>query len=250
MSVSKLRDYVISLFDDSKLNPFRDEWDFSTHGSGEVSKVGYATNLTPEVVELAIENRVDLIMTHHDAWDFLHGMKEHCTNRMQEHGISHCFFHLPLDDADFGTNVTLASRLGLKKLEKSHLYNEAFHCGRIGESTNDLDFDSMKNCLETVLEEPVRAWKFHDRPIRRVCVVTGGGSNTSDIMEAVNKGCDAYITGEKVLYTVEYARFVGIDLFVGSHTGTEVLGVESLASKVKIQFGDIDVIRLKEDHLE
>ncbi len=73
---------------------------------------------------------------------------------------------------------------------------------------------------------------------------------TNDVKAAVDRKCDAYITGEKTLYTVEYARFAGINLFVGSHTFTEIFGVESLAAKVKDHFGDIDMMKLKEDHIE
>ena len=73
---------------------------------------------------------------------------------------------------------------------------------------------------------------------------------TPDLREASEKGCDAYITGEKTLYTIEYARFVGIDLVIGSHTFAEVFGVESLAKRIKMRFRDMEIVRLTEDHLE
>ena len=57
--------------------------------------------------------------------------------------------------------------------------------------------------------------------------------------------CDVYITGEKVLYTIEYAKLAGINLIVGSHTFTEVFGVESLAKKIKDKYKDIEIVRLK-----
>ncbi len=31
-------------------------------------------------------------------------------------------------------------------------------------------------------------------------------------------GCDAYFTGEKILYTIQYAKQANINLIVGSHT--------------------------------
>ncbi|WP_374212505.1 Nif3-like dinuclear metal center hexameric protein [Tissierella sp. MB52-C2] len=81
-------------------------------------------------------------------------------------------------------------------------------------------------------------------------LVCGGGGFTTDVREAVERNSEVYITGEKVLYTIEYAKFVGINLIVGSHTFTEVFGIESLAKKIKDKYKDIEIIRLKEEHLE
>ncbi|PEN02506.1 SMS protein, partial [Bacillus wiedmannii] len=67
---------------------------------------------------------------------------------------------------------------------------------------------------------------------------------------ALEKGCDTYITGEKTLYTVQHAKFKGINLIVGSHTFTEVFGVESLVRKLQERDRAIEITRLNEDHLE
>ena len=68
--------------------------------------------------------------------------------------------------------------------------------------------------------------------------------------EAVDRGCDAYITGEKLLFTLQYARFAGIDLFVGSHTFTELFGVEAIARRIKDRFPEVEIVRLPEEHIE
>ena len=73
---------------------------------------------------------------------------------------------------------------------------------------------------------------------------------TDHVKEAAERGCDAYVTGEKLLYTVQYARFAKIDLFVGSHTFTEIFGVESLAKKIRQQFPETEIVRLVEEHME
>ncbi|MEB8555894.1 Nif3-like dinuclear metal center hexameric protein, partial [Bacillus cereus] len=52
------------------------------------------------------------------------------------------------------------------------------------------------------------------------------------------------------LYTVQHAKFKGINLIVGSHTFTEVFGVESLVLKLKERDNSIEITRLNEDHLE
>jgi len=249
MKPSEIQEIIISLFEREKLDRVPEDWGF-TLGERDISRIGYATNLTPQTVDQAIEHAVDMMITHHEAWDFLFGMKEHCMAKLREHGISHCFFHLPLDDAEFGTNASLASRLGLVRVEKSTLYEELFHCGRIGEFEPEISLDELKARMEGICEEPVRAWRNHDRPVKRVCLVCGGGGETKDVREAVDRGCDVYITGEKMLYTVEYAQFAGINLIIGSHTFTELPGVEGLAQALKARRPGLEIIRLQEEHIE
>ncbi len=73
---------------------------------------------------------------------------------------------------------------------------------------------------------------------------------TSDVKEAVEQQCDAYLTGEKVLYTIEYARFAGINLLVGSHTFTEIFGVEGLIGQLLRHHPSLTAIRIAEAHNE
>jgi putative NIF3 family GTP cyclohydrolase 1 type 2 len=83
-----------------------------------------------------------------------------------------------------------------------------------------------------------------------VGIVTGAGNSTNNILDAVNLGCDAYITGEKSLYTVQYAQYVGMNLIVGSHTFTEIFGVRSLVEQIKRKFNHLEIIELTEEHFE
>ncbi len=73
---------------------------------------------------------------------------------------------------------------------------------------------------------------------------------TADVKEAFDLQCDAYLTGEKMLYTVEYARFAGIDLIVGSHTFTEIFGVEGFANELVRHHPSLTVVRIAEAHME
>lgn len=247
---TQLEHYLTSLFELDKLNRFPEEWGLNVRGDGSISKIGYCTNLIPQTVEEAIHHEVDLLLTHHDAWSFMYGMQEVCASKLEAHGISNAFFHLLLDDADFGTNATLGKRLELRNIVNSTLHENVFYCGRVGEWEYEKPLDDVKALLESILGESVRAWRNHDHPIKRACIVTGGGSGTDFIKEAVDHGCDVYITGEKSLYTVEYAKFVEIDLLIGSHTATELPGVESFARKVAEKLPDVRLVHLHEERIE
>ncbi len=249
MNLNVIENYIINLFETKDNKDFHKESGVTVRAKEEIQRIGYCTNLNLDTVEEAKKNNIDLLITHHDAWDFVYGLKEACTNKLLEYGISHYFNHLPLDDCDFGTNNTLLDRLGLKIIEKSH-EEDGFYCGRIAEFDEELSLETLVEKLESILEEPVSFWKFKDRKVKRVGLVCGGGGLTPDLKEAYEKGCDVYITGEKILYTLEYAKYIGMNLIIGSHSFTELGGMESLALKIKEGFGDIEIIKIREDHLE
>lgn len=250
MKLTDLTDHLLSLFDNKNRESFLNEFGLTVKGRQNVKRIGYATNLTLETVEEAVKNEVDLLLTHHDAWDFLFGLKEKCIKRLAETGISHFFVHALLDDADFGTNAALMSRLGARIIEKSNLYQEQLYAGRVGEFPETLSFDDLVKRVESLLEEPVRFWQYGPDTVGKICVVTGGGFMTNEIHDAVERGCDTYVTGEKMLYSIQYAAFAGINLIVGSHTFTEVFGVEDLALKLQAAIPDLEIVRMRESHIE
>jgi len=251
MKLNVFENYIYELFGEEKLSPVKDkgEFGFTNKGIEEITKIGYATNLTPETVEEAIKNKVDLILTHHDAWSFVYGMKEICLEKLKENNISHYYIHLPLDDAEFGNNVTLLEKLDCKVIDKFSI-EEGFYCGRVGVYETEIDFNDLVKNIEKLLEEPVKSWKNNDRTIKKIGVLTGAGMSTNDVKEALEHNCDVYITGEKILYTVQYAKLTGINLIVGSHTFIEIFGVERLASIIKEKYNEVEIIRLYEEHIE
>lgn len=110
--------------------------------------------------------------------------------------------------------------------------------------------EELVETMSSALGEHVFYQQNSNKPIQRVGMITGAGNGTNQLKEALDHGCDVYITGEKTLYTVQYARFVGLNLIVGSHTFTEIFGVRSLAQKLQERFPDVEVIQLYEEHME
>jgi len=249
MKLNKISEYILTLFDTVENKEFHNESGVTVDCKKDIKRIGYCTNLTLHTIEQAKDKKIDLLITHHDAWDFMYGLKEACIEKLQEYQITHYYNHLPLDDCEFGTNDSLVNKLGLKIIEKSHI-EDGFYCGRIAEFENEISMKELVKRLEKLLEEPVRAWQFNDRTIKRVGIVCGGGGYSTDVKVAVDKACDVYITGEKVLYTIEYAEFKKMNLIIGSHTFTELFGVESLARKISNKFDEIEIVKITERHLE
>lgn len=246
MKAIALKDYLIGLFNIDRLEKLPEEYGFVDYSNSDISRLGYATNLTPDTIMQAYNNGVQFILTHHDAWDFVFGMKEACIDMLKKYNISSFFIHAALDDADFGTNESLLKELGLKSIERFGLYKDIYTYGRVAVIKDGIDFDIFVREVEGILGERIRHWKNHNHKVQKIAVVTGGGMMTNDIKLAYDLGCDTYITGEKILYTVQYANFIGMNLIVGSHTNTEFFGIQTLAEMVKSKFPEIVTIRLQE----
>lgn len=226
------------------------EYGFTHKVEKEIKVIAYATNLTPETVEKAYNSRADLLITHHDAWDFVYGMKEACVDELRKHVISHYFSHYPLDFVEFGTSTALFEKIKIDEITTFSTFKDNQEFPGIGLYHKPISFMKLKERLEQVLGEPVKAWENHDRPINKVGILTGAGNHTALIQYAKKQDCDAYITGEQSLYSVQYAKFAGIHLFVGSHTFTEIFGVENLVVRVKEIYPNVKMVRLQEEHIE
>ncbi|AMP21350.1 hypothetical protein AZF37_09490 [endosymbiont 'TC1' of Trimyema compressum] len=75
--------------------------------------------------------------------------------------------------------------------------------------------------------------------------MAGAGNMTPDMQLAIDEDCDAYITGEYNLYSELFGKFTGINLLIGSHANTEILGIKNLA-KLLIAGTDVKAIKIKE----
>ncbi|SDW22245.1 Nif3-like dinuclear metal center hexameric protein [Paenibacillus sp. CF384] len=251
MNTQQFNELMTTLFG-GLLKPvdYGEEFAFYNYGPDLIRRIGYATNITPELIEQAAQKKIDLIITHHDAWDFVFGMKEECHKLLETYGISHYFVHLPLDYAEFGTCASLFKAIGIHNVIQQSIEMEGRSLPGIGEFEFPISFQELSDRVSSVLGETIKSWKNSDKPIKRVGIITGAGNSTKSLRDSHNSGCDVYITGEKILYTIQYAKFIEMNLIVGSHTFTEIFGVRSLSEKMKEKYDSLEIIQLVEDHIE
>ncbi|GIN85127.1 hypothetical protein J6TS2_15130 [Heyndrickxia sporothermodurans] len=79
-------------------------------------------------------------------------------------------------------------------------------------------FEIFVERMRKELQEPIRVWRNNRKKVFRVGVLTGAGDSSDHIQFAVKHGCDTYVTGEASLYTIQYAKYLGINLLVGSQS--------------------------------
>lgn len=78
MQYSQLKNNILDMFDYDKLQALPGEWGFFNEIEKDIKRVGYATNLTQDIIRKASEEKIDLLLTHHDSWEFIYGLKESC----------------------------------------------------------------------------------------------------------------------------------------------------------------------------
>ncbi len=248
MIFKDLKSKFISMFDENKLID-KSEWGFFNEQNKDIKKIAYATNMTLENIKNAHELGADILVTHHITPLLIYGLRDECYKLIKEYNLIHLFCHLPLDDAYFGTGATLADALGMKKDNRKRVvpHKENYFCGLIGELENPLTIDEFKNTLSTILNEAVKVCQNNDKLISKICVTTGGCHTPEDIKQAVDNGCDTYITGEYVLSSGLYSKLSKINFISGSHTFTEVLGVEHLCEKLA-KSTDMEIMKVLEEN--
>jgi len=238
---------IKSMFNPETFKP--DEFGVSGDPSKEINRIGYATNLTPETITLAEKQRVELIITHHDVWDFMYEMKEYCAAELKRAGIAHIYSHLPLDAVDFGTAAAFANVLDSKVVKRFGRY-EGFKGCVVSEFDEPIEFGDLVKKVEKVCEEKVRFWQNNDRTIRRVGICPGACVYTSYVKECIENNCDTMVAGEMLMYSIQYSAFARINLISGSHTFTEIFGVEELVKRLLTENNSIQAVRLNESHIE
>src|SRR6516225_7667425 len=86
MNIHQFNQNIEEIFGEH-LHKYGDQFGLTNVSNEEFSRIGYATNLTLETIEEAKKENVDMMITHHAAWEFLYGMEEACTRRLKEYNI-------------------------------------------------------------------------------------------------------------------------------------------------------------------
>ncbi len=237
-----MKEILHQVMDPNLLETHPDEWGIVLHCPNPKS-IGFATTLTPAIIDQAVSNSLDLLVTHHDAWEFMLDQRSESHELLARHKISHIWCHAPLDKSDYGPAAALLSMIGCEVIG-----NIAEDGGRVGELPGEGELSMIIEVLDARMSE--RPCRVHDtkKPIHRIACVPGGGMLVDNLVEALEFGVDLYITGETSLYLLEYANFRNVGVLVYSHNYTEIFGTQNLARKIADRLGVEEIVRLDEPH--
>lgn len=82
MDVTSIVERITDLFNITNKKIYFSESGIICNEDKKVEKIGYCINLTLETVEEARTHEVDMMITHHDAWDEIYDLKEKCVEKL------------------------------------------------------------------------------------------------------------------------------------------------------------------------
>jgi dinuclear metal center YbgI/SA1388 family protein len=208
-------------------------------GAEEVSLVVSGVSAQRELFERAAAEGAQLVLCHHGLfWDFhpralSPAMKERL-RVLFDADVSLAGYHLPLDaHPEVGNNALICAALGLERAEPF-----AEHKGRpigfVGRSDEGVPFAELRSrCSEVFGQEP---FVFDSGPelVRSVGIVSGAAE--SSFGEAIDRGLDAFLTGEVAEHVMAEAREGGVHFIGAGHYATERLGIRRLGEVVAERF--------------
>ena len=201
----------------------------------EVRRVLISLDVTAAVVEEAIKNNYDVILSHHPL--IFHPLKAldpadpvaKKVIRLLCAGVSVMSFHTRLDAVVGGVNDTLAVALGLSEIVPFGENGETI--GRVGVLEKEMPLDDFALHVKDITGAPSVQVADAGLNVHRVALLGGGGS--SDVDAARASGADTYLTGELKHNQLTDAPENGMNLIAAGHFYTENLICNRLCELIK-----------------
>ncbi len=225
--------------------PFLTACDFDNVGilvgdkNAEVKRAVVALDCTMDVVDFAIENGAEAIVTHHPViFDPLKAVTaDSVVHKLIKNGISVVSAHTNLDTGSNGVIECLCRKIGVK-INKTLMIDGL--CIRAGELARESSPDELAlRCRDTLLTKGIR-YTAGNKPIKNVAVCSGGGSSLlNDVMKS---GADAYITGELKHSDFIAAKNAGFTVVECGHFESENIIVSPLANLLRKELPKIEFV--------
>jgi len=224
----------------------------------EVKKILVALDPFRNVIEEAIAIGADCIVTHHPLIfrNPLMAVNDEteagrCVLTLLEHGIAAINAHTNYDLAPGGINDVLAQTLGLADItvinpegvdSEGRPYG-LLRCGTVGEISLQAFLIGVKEKLDC------QGLRYVDsgNPVHKVAV--GGGSCADEMFDALEAGCDTFVTADVKYNQFRTAFELGLNLIDAGHFHTENPAMPVLAEKIRTAFPETEVV-FSENHTD
>lgn len=233
--MTKLNSVVRFLNKELKIRKMKDTSrnGLQVRASENIIKVGLATDSCMDVFKKAKKLGCNLVIVHHGLfWKKTRdktGLIKKRVKFLKKNKISLYAVHLPLDkNKKFGHNINLFKMLNA---EPKRIFGGVGYMGYLEKPKN---INIIIKEVNKKLKTECKFWKFGKKKIKKVAIVSGGGSN--DVLEAINKNVDLFITGEAFSWIYYYAKEGKINVIFAGHYKTETSGVKTLGDLLKKRF--------------
>lgn len=213
--------------------------------NADVYKIMVALDGTSAVIQEAVDKQIDLLLLHHPflftpmlSLDYQSVLGQKMYNVLS-HRLNIYAMHTNFDVAMNGMNDLLAQKIGLKEVMASKAEIDESCFLRIG-YVDAINLDSFACRVKDQLgEQAVRVMGASTKMIHKVGIV--GGAGCSELQQAIQLGCDCFITGEiKHNYAID-AMENDMALIEVSHS-VEALCKVYLKEKLERLFEGVEII--------
>lgn len=212
----------------------------------EITGILIALDCFSEIINKAIENKCNLIITHHPVifTPLKNVLKDNIVYKLISNNISVISMHTNLDIAEGGVNDALCGKLGLENIKTVTVDDFPI---RVGEIDNSISPDEFAARIKVALKGFVK-YVSPISKIKTVAVCSGSGSgfynSVKDLM------IDAYVTSEVKHHDFVAAFESGICLFDAGHFNTENVIVDTLANILSTEFPHINVVSCEFEYIK
>jgi len=212
-------------------------------GPDELTKIAFAVDYSSRAAKQAAEEGAQLLVVHHGLFwgkeQPITGLLYRRVKEMFELGVGLYAVHLPLDvHSEVGNGISVCNALGLESLEPFGL-SYGVNVGLRGVLPEPKPTDDFLNGLYTLFGEGVADFRLGPETIKKVGVITGGGSSMVD--QAVVAELDAFVTGEIKHGAYFIGEEGGVNLFACGHYATELTGIKALMAHFTEKF-DVETV--------
>lgn len=205
----------------------------------DVVRIAFSVDACLETIERAAAAGAGMLVVHHGLFwkdpERVTGPHYRRVKALLNANMALYASHLPLDaHPEVGNNAGLADRLGLEDRQPFGLWRGAV-IGVRGSFVQPVTVDALIRRLFPGDEQPPCVLPFGPAEMRTAAVVSGGAA--SEMYQAIDAGCDCFITGEIGHEEYHHARENGITVIAGGHYRTETVGVQLLASRLGRETG-------------
>lgn len=224
-------------------------------GNKEVKKIYLALDATDEVVEDAVNNGIDMLITHHPL--IFHGMKSVTDGdfigrriiKLIQSDISYYAMHTNYDV--LGMAELANTILGLKDSEVLDITAEINErpegIGRVGNLEHER---TVRECCAYVKEklalENVRVYGDLEQRVQRMAISPGSGK--SAIEPALQKGAQVLVTGDIGHHEGIDAVAQGLAIIDAGHYGTEYIFIEDMKMFLEKRCADVTIMAAAVKH--
>lgn len=239
------------------------DWDnpgfLAGRGDKEVKKVLVALDATDRVVEQAVKEKVDFLLTHHPL--LFRPLKQVNDEnfisrrivRLLQADISYFAMHTNFDAAPGCMADLAADRLGIchgEPLEVTgEVHGEAIGIGKAGILETAVPLEQFADQVKTAFDLPFLLMYGRDavkEPVSRVAVSPGSGG--SMIRYALEKKVQVLVTGDIGHHDAIDAAALGMAILDAGHYGLEHIFIPFMADYIRRASGDrIEVLQAEPD---